>query len=339
MCVEDAVGLSILETDKKLLEESLELFIKYSSNAIEDKAIADSEMKNVFEIRIEEAKDLLKNKEQVLNSTQEGIDELLSERRELEKLLHETLPKGSGIPPKGPKKKTTFDFGNSDNSTPNINCDIDIRKALESLSKRRPIFHSEADFKFELAWEIKTIYESVNVRLEKNIEIFKDKNRYIDIYLENSNSIIGIELKYKTKGLKCRYNDESYCLSNQASSDHGDYDYLHDINRLEKFVQSKRTNPKSRVYGYAIMITNDRYFWNNKRKEQKIGFDFRINNGRIINKNTQLSWRDNASNGSKKRREELIQFTNSYELKWKEYSNLNCCNRNNEFRYLLVSIP
>ena len=35
----------------------------------------------------------------------------------------------------------------------------EIKEVMKKLSKDRPIFHSEDDFKFSLAWEIKEEYE------------------------------------------------------------------------------------------------------------------------------------------------------------------------------------
>lgn len=46
----------------------------------------------------------------------------------------------------------------------------DIQECLKSLSSRKQIFHSEAEFQFELAWEIKQKlsdkYKKLEVRFE-----------------------------------------------------------------------------------------------------------------------------------------------------------------------------
>jgi len=48
----------------------------------------------------------------------------------------------------------------------------EIKEVMNRLRKDRPIFHSEDDFKFSLAWAIKEKYEekkeNVEIRLEKN---------------------------------------------------------------------------------------------------------------------------------------------------------------------------
>ena len=43
---------------------------------------------------------------------------------------------------------------------------LDIHGLMSKLRKRRPIFHSEADFQHALAWEIHLANPSHQVRLE-----------------------------------------------------------------------------------------------------------------------------------------------------------------------------
>ena len=76
---------------------------------------------------------------------------------------------------------------------------FDIDRCLFSLQKKRPIFHSEADFQFALSWEIKSHYPDANVRLEYCPSI--PPNVHIDILLFYCNETISIELKYKTAKL------------------------------------------------------------------------------------------------------------------------------------------
>ena len=87
-----------------------------------------------------------------------------------------------------------------------------IKELMEELKDRRPVFNSEDDFKFSLAWLIKEKYkDDVEIRLEKKMNDNKDassskegdrnnKNQRIDIFIivKNENNVekIGIELKY-----------------------------------------------------------------------------------------------------------------------------------------------
>lgn len=69
---------------------------------------------------------------------------------------------------------------------------FDLEKCLSSLKTKRPVFHSEADFQFALAWEIKELYPDIEIRLEYPIN---ELNMYIDIMLLNQDKAIPIELK------------------------------------------------------------------------------------------------------------------------------------------------
>ena len=72
---------------------------------------------------------------------------------------------------------------------------IDIELVMFELGKRFPLFHSEDDFKFQLAWLIKELYPVTIVNLERKLRLdFSDRT---DLVVSCSNSLIPIELKYK----------------------------------------------------------------------------------------------------------------------------------------------
>ena len=51
----------------------------------------------------------------------------------------------------------------------------EINKLMKRLSKKRPVFDSEDDFKFSLAWAIKEKYkDKVEIRLEKKMNNNRD---------------------------------------------------------------------------------------------------------------------------------------------------------------------
>lgn len=58
--------------------------------------------------------------------------------------------------------------------------DFNIMRAIDSIKEKRKVFHSEADFQFALAWEIKRLYPEVDVRLEYAYKV-DDKIYHIDI--------------------------------------------------------------------------------------------------------------------------------------------------------------
>lgn len=214
---------------------------------------------------------------------------------------------------------------------------INIQKIIQELAKKRPIFHSEADFQHALAWEIqKTYQDNTKIRLEKLYE-FDGKKCYIDLVIETGDMIFGIELKYKTKMpksiqyLKCD-KEEHFYLKNQGAQDLGRYDFIKDICRLEEFCNHPEViSINKNIVCYAILLTND-LSYKKERKENSIDFDFGIHQNR--NLYGILKWSERASAGTTKNREKPLILSSSYHLSWEKYSEID----NQTFEYLLVEI-
>ena len=128
---------------------------------------------------------------------------------------------------------------------------LDIIKCMQELQKNRKWFVSEADFQLELAWTIKKLYPSVQVRLEY-IPSF-DQKMHIDILVIMNSKWIPIELKYKTKEIIVSDDDGSYKLKNHSAKDVNCYLYLYDIHRIEII----RENKPEFEEGYTVFLTND----------------------------------------------------------------------------------
>lgn len=208
----------------------------------------------------------------------------------------------------------------------NIN-DFNIYSIIDTLSKTRKIFHSEADFQFSIAWEIKKKYPNIKVRLEY---INKDIDKmHLDILLINNDMLIPIELKYVTKSFTCELDKETYTLKDHSAQDLRRYDFIKDISRIEE-CKEKLDNFQE---GYSIMITNDKSYYKEYESNRiSICHDFRIHQG---NSSTRLSkWRNNPSIGSIKGRESDINLKNDYTFNWQPYSNI----ENEEFKILIVKI-
>ena len=205
---------------------------------------------------------------------------------------------------------------------------IDLNIIMEKLLQKRQVFHSEADFQFALAWEIKESNRDIAIRLEKCID-----KMYVDIIAEYNNKVIPIELKYKTRNTSNRIindNNEKFELKNQGAHDQARYDFIKDISRIEELIGRDRFE-----FGYAIMLTNDHLYWENKAKENRttVSDSFRIHDGRILEKNKVLDWSEKASEGTKKGRSSII-LKNEYTLNWNAYRTFD----GNEFRYLIVKV-
>ena len=108
----------------------------------------------------------------------------------------------------------------------------DFLSFLEGLSKRRPVFHSEADFQLGLAWHIHETEANSQVRLE--FKPFQSENMCLDIWLQTSET--AIELKYPVRELKVEREGEVFALRNQSAQDTRRYDFIMDICRLEQVV-------------------------------------------------------------------------------------------------------
>ena len=61
-----------------------------------------------------------------------------------------------------------------------LNTKFDIFRVLEELSKTNPLFNSELEFQFYLAWKIKELYKTDKEMLKKYTKILYDEARLIE---------------------------------------------------------------------------------------------------------------------------------------------------------------
>lgn len=204
-----------------------------------------------------------------------------------------------------------------------------IVKILEDLSDKRPVFCSEADFQFELAYFIKNYlikenYKDVEVLLEY-YQLYNSKGNpmYIDILIIIDGNWYPVELKYKIKGnydknKPLRYIDNRYefVLKSHLAQDISCYKYLYDIKRIEEV----RSNVPQFKKGYAIMLTNDSCYWKGPKNNDCIYSEFLINGTKP--KEKDLNWKKGTSEGTKKGCEEPIKFEDEYTMVWSTYSKI-----------------
>lgn len=204
--------------------------------------------------------------------------------------------------------------------------DVDLHNILKELSEERPIFHSEADFKFALAWKIKEEVSPEKIIIEYPVSI-SDKRIYIDIYFKKDNNEYFLELKYKTKKFEVDYEEMKYILKDQKACDLGRYDFIKDISRLERKICEQQNK-----FGYVIFLSNDeKYLQVTKNTNQ----DFNFNIG---NKTTIISgeknWSEEKNIENLGSRKNSLNIKNEYCLEWRGYSNF----ENIKFNYLLIKI-
>lgn len=206
-----------------------------------------------------------------------------------------------------------------------------IKKAILELTKANKIFHSEADFQFQLGWTLKELDDTLEIRMERPYEN-DDKIINIDIVIINNDSTYAIELKYPTNLLKYTNDNEIYLLKQQAAHNQRRYDFYKDIQRLESLKADKKIKN-----GYALLLSN-----NSKYLLKPNGYDkaFNFAEGHAITKG-DYSFSKEASKGTIKGREEAIQIKNEYICKWNDYLKLPKITeeqKNLEFKYLLIEI-
>ena len=80
---------------------------------------------------------------------------------------------------------------------------LDIHRLMEGLAAKRPVFHSEADFQFALAWEIRE-ETGLDVRLE--FPPFPGEPMRLDIWVPDHRT--AIELKYPNRERRFRWQGE-----------------------------------------------------------------------------------------------------------------------------------
>ena len=205
---------------------------------------------------------------------------------------------------------------------------LDLEKVMKRLSKKRPIFHSEADFQHALAWEIHELCPDCSIRLEYKPSNWENRI-YIDVWVSNTHTKMAIELKYKTRKLTKKIREEIFDLSDQSAQDIGRYDLLKDIKRLEQIVK------ENKIIGYSIFLTNDSSYWKLSRSIKTVDADFRIHESRLLY--GKLEWGSAASKGTTQRREDPIYLQGKYLLNWKEYSKPSKASYG-IFRYLMLRV-
>lgn len=206
---------------------------------------------------------------------------------------------------------------------------LDINLIIEKLKEKRPIFVSEADFQFTMAWVIQKLYPNALIRLEYCPADF-DTSMHIDILVIVNGRWIPIELKYKTKRCIKEFNKEKFILKNHGAIDCGCYDYLKDIARIEKV----KSNTSLFEEGYAIMLTNDMSYVSST-KDTAFYKNFSLENDSI--KTGAIKWLDGVGVGTTKGRTEDILLSGNYQLCWQDYSKLDNTNTG-RFKLLISKV-
>ena len=204
---------------------------------------------------------------------------------------------------------------------------LDIHSLMQGLAKSRPIFHSEADFQFELAGRIKESMPDCKVRME--FKPFPGEAMHLDIWLPTIGTVI--ELKYRTVEFDTTFDGERFLLTGQGGGRR--YESVKDIARVELMVSRHESIHR----GFAVLLTNAASYWNSPSERWKTTTDaaFRLHDGRKLC--GELKWSDSASITTKEGREDPITLVGDYMLRWQDYSKF-AVQKNGVFRYLAVPV-
>lgn len=153
---------------------------------------------------------------------------------------------------------------------------VDPHLVIASLARRRPVFHSEADFQFAFAWEAKMLVPGIEVRLETHPE----PGVRLDLELIDPAARRGlaVELKYMTRLWAGESGGESFALKNHGASDLRAYDVVKDIERVERFVLRRPG-----WTGLVIALTNESAYWRSPTHGRATNADaFRLFEGNLL---------------------------------------------------------
>jgi hypothetical protein len=198
--------------------------------------------------------------------------------------------------------------------------------AVRELAKARPVFHSEADFQHALAWQLQVSFDCEKIRLEVPFREEDAGTKHLDLLFSLEGQRVAVELKYKTRKLHHEHAGEFFALKDHGAENHGRYDFLRDIQRLEQFVHDGRAE-----HGVAILLTNNQKYWSLPSGKGTLDSMFRLTEERVIS--GRLTWSSQASAGTTEGRADPIILQGTYTSFWQQYSKVTSMPEG-EFRFL-----
>lgn len=206
---------------------------------------------------------------------------------------------------------------------------FDIERSLNRLAATRPIFHSEADFKHALAWQVQLDDPAARIRLETRPE----RGMRLDILIHLPDGTVAVELKYLVARFQGTVEGEQFDLPNQGAHDISRHDFIKDIQRVEHFVGDGIADR-----GWAVALTNDQNYWEEGWKATPIDAAFRIHEGRTLG--GTLFWGSLAGAGTTAKRDLPLVVSGMYACRWKDYATISAATgKDVRLRYLALQIP
>lgn len=202
---------------------------------------------------------------------------------------------------------------------------IDVDGLMSALSTRRSVFHSEADFQHELAWEARLQFPKIRVRLEQPFP--GRTSGAIDLVINREGVLHAIEVKYLTSLYSGEIDGEHFRLKNHGAQDIRRYDVCRDIERMEAFCS------ETGGLGSVIVLTNDPYYWRGRTNAGTCAEAFDVSGRSELF--GELRWADHTG-GTKKGREAAIILRSRYAPSWRDYSDVG--GSRGQFRYFHLAV-
>tara|TARA_Y100000739_G_C20595760_1_gene460231 strand:- start:1318 stop:2028 length:711 start_codon:yes stop_codon:yes gene_type:complete len=172
--------------------------------------------------------------------------------------------------------------------------------------------YNEEGFQLKMGFELLKKFDlNGNIEFEKvyhNIE--KGKKEKTDIYFFLNGVRYGIELKFKTWGIKNVMEKEArgYYFVWQGAQPNGRHDFYYDIHRLNNLIGKKIID-----VGYQIFITNDAEYLMKKKQTVHNTYKFSMEEGKSIPLKLPIpDWK----RPSDKKHELILDYADGEKIKW-----------------------
>jgi hypothetical protein len=200
-----------------------------------------------------------------------------------------------------------------------------LDQTIKMLGLKKTIFHSEAEFQFKLAWEIKETNQNIEVLFEYPAINIKGNHRrtpMIDLVFKQDGNIFPVEVKYAKGDLEFG----EYKLANKPTDE--SIDVIKDIRRIEDFVSAYDNCD----HGYVIVLSNHKKWFDSKKPDSKV---FSNRSHLTDDSNNALTGIIDYKTGID---ENVVEIKGKYPTKWSDYTVLDINHKNNTFKYLIFEI-
>jgi hypothetical protein len=199
--------------------------------------------------------------------------------------------------------------------------DMDLLPVMQSLSRKRPVFHSEADFQFAFAWEIQSAYPEADIRLE--VPVIAGARERIDILVRFNGKRYPIELKHLTQDFDIEHQSERFTHKYGYVHSLDAYACVKDIQRVETWVEQHSDSDS----GFVVWLANDAFWWKSKPRPAERYIEFSLHEAAI---------KRGTMKGNIEGKQKEISLCGEYTIHWRNYSALSA--PNGVYKYVLMQI-